>query len=119
MGRIFKKLTAVLLTILLCTGCTKEAADMDRWLETAALDAQESPQELYEKALKEDVLIVYTVSTRLAQTKESFEAAYPGLTVELRDVRSPSLIEAVEQNHEKGNRDCDVVLCNDNSGEFK
>ena len=119
MGRIFKKLTAVLLTLLLCTGCTKEAADMDRWLETAALDAQESPQELYEKALKEDVLIVYTVSTRLAQTKESFEAAYPGLTVELRDVRSPSLIEAVEQNHEKGNRDCDVVLCNDNSGEFK
>ncbi len=119
MGRIFKMLTTVLLMLLLCTGCAKDEAGKDSWLESAALDLLESPQELYEKALKEDVLIVYTVSTRLAQTKESFEAAYPGLVVELRDVRSPSLIEAVEQNHEKGLTDCDVVLCNDNSGEFK
>ncbi len=107
------------MTLLMCAGCAKEEAEKDGWLEAAALERQEAPQELYEKALKEDVLIVYSVSTRLARTKESFEAAYPGLVVELRDVRSPSLIEAVEQNHEKGLTDCDVVLCNDNSGEFK
>ncbi len=104
---------------LLCAACGGKEQETDSWLENAALDAQESPQELYEKALKEDILVVYTVSTRLVQTKESFEAAYPGLSVELRDVRSPSLIEAVEEKHEKGLTDCDVVLCNDNSGEFK
>ena len=119
MGRISKRLGTILLSALLFTGCGGKEAAADPWLEAAALDAEESPEELYEKALTEDVLIVYTVSTRLVQTKESFEAAYPGLSVELRDVRSPSLIEAVEQNHAKGLTDCDLVLCNDNSGEFK
>ena len=89
MGRISKRLGTILLSALLFTGCGGKEAAADPWLEAAALDAEESPEELYEKALTEDVLIVYTVSTRLVQTKESFEAAYPGLSVELRDVRSP------------------------------
>lgn len=91
----------------------------DGWLESAGLDAVESPAELYEKALREDVLIVYTVSTRVAQSKDSFETTYPGLSVEVRDLRSPNLIEAVEENARSGASECDVVLCNDNSGDFK
>ena len=117
MERLSKKLGAVVLSLLLCTACTRpEGASAS---EEATVQAYESPEELYQKALKEDVLIVYTVSTRLVQTKESFEAAYPGLSVEVRDLRSPSLIEAVEADHAKGLSECDVVLCNDNSGEFQ
>ena len=65
------------------------------------------------------MLVVYTVSTRVTKVKEAFEAEYPGLFVEVRDLRSPDLIEAVKQNYDKGFSDCDVVLCNDNSGAFK
>ena len=63
--------------------------------------------------------MVYTVSTRATKTKEAFEAAYPGLCVEIRDLRSPDLVEEVEKNYYSGLSDCDVIICNDNSGEFK
>ena len=69
--------------------------------------------------MKEVVLIVYTVSTRLTEVKESFEREYPGLLVEIRDLRSPNLVSAVEENYQKGGSDCDVVICSDNSGDFK
>ena len=39
--------------------------------------------------------------------------------MEIRDLRSPDLVEAVENNYKAGLSDCDVVICNDNSGEFK
>lgn len=80
---------------------------------------EESQKDLYSAALNEDILIVYTVSTRLTQVKESFEKKYPGLSVEIRDLRSPDLVDAVWNNYENGRQDCDVVICNDNSGEFK
>ncbi|MCR5212529.1 MAG: extracellular solute-binding protein [Lachnospiraceae bacterium] len=78
-----------------------------------------SSEELYEAALSEDTLVVYTVSTRVVETKEAFEKAYPGLFVEVRDLRSPNLIDEIEAGAKNGSHVCDVVLCNDNSGEFK
>lgn len=83
------------------------------------LDTNETREELYEKALEEDVLIVYSVSTRVTKVKESFEKEYPGLCVEVRVLRSPDLIRAVVENSENDKGECDVVLCNDNSGDFK
>ncbi len=78
-----------------------------------------STEEMYEKALSEDVLTVYTVSTRVTGTKEVFEEQYPGLCVEIRDLRSPDLIDAIKTSYENGDSDFDVVICNDNSGDFK
>ncbi|MBE7008666.1 MAG: extracellular solute-binding protein [Ruminococcaceae bacterium] len=103
---------------LLCAGCTAATKAPEA---PPAVDetAWETPEDLYAKALREDVLIVYTVSTRVTATKEAFEKAYPGLCVEVRDLRSPDLVDAVEKNHNEGLSACDVVLCNDNSGEFK
>ncbi|MBR5420877.1 MAG: extracellular solute-binding protein [Lachnospiraceae bacterium] len=116
MGRIPKRAFALAVSAILCLGCGKTEDSLP-----AAADASvyESPEELYDKALSEDVLIVYTVSTRAVDAKDSFEKAYPGLTVEIRDLRSPNLIDAVEEDHEKGLANCDVVICNDNSGDFK
>ncbi|MBQ7564975.1 MAG: ABC transporter substrate-binding protein [Lachnospiraceae bacterium] len=120
MGKIYERAGAVLLVcLLLFCGCGKEKEAEKLWPSVTAADTPESPKELYEKALKEDVLIVYTVSTRTTKTKESFEKAYPGLSVEIRDLRSPNLIEAVEENAAMGLTSCDVVICNDNSGDFK
>ncbi len=122
MERISKRLGCALaaLTLLLCAGCAGTASGTegaDAPAETAR--RAETPEELYARALEEDVLVVYTVSTRVTAVKESFEAAYPGLCVEVRDLRSPDLIDAVEKNHAEGLAACDVVLCNDNSGDFK
>ena len=114
--RIILLMTVVSLMLFSGCGGTKEE---DTWLLNAGLDKEETREELYEKAKKEDVLVVYTVSTRITQVKESFEKEYPGLFVEVRDLRSPDLIEAVEENYNGNMKECDLVICNDNSGEFK
>ncbi|MBP5160423.1 MAG: extracellular solute-binding protein [Lachnospiraceae bacterium] len=109
----------MILALAVLAGCGGSRGAEDAWLESAGLDANETKEELYEKALKEEVLVIYTVSTRVTKVKEAFEEEYPGLYVEIRDLRSPDLIEAVTENYKNGNTDCDIVLCNDNSGEFK
>lgn len=116
-----KRISAVLLSLCLAlTGCgSKNGQANDEWLKKAALDADISEEELYKAALNEDILIVYTVSTRVVQTKEAFEKKYPGLYVEIRDLRSPDLIDNVVSNYSEGQSACDVVICNDNSGDFK
>ncbi|MBR3307073.1 MAG: extracellular solute-binding protein [Lachnospiraceae bacterium] len=119
MGRIPERLalTAAAACMLLLGGCGAKEEPVTA--PETPVYGSETAEELYEKALDEDVLIVCTVSTRATEVKESFEKEYPGLSVEIRDLRSPNLIEAVEDAHEKGSGGCDVVLCNDNSGEFK
>ena len=118
--RIGKKAGFMILAFLCLAGCGQITTDTeDDWLEKAALNVDISEEELYKAALKEDVLIVYTVSTRTVQTKEAFEKAYPGLVVEIRDLRSPDLVDKVAENFADGGTSCDVVICNDNSGEFK
>ena len=108
----------MLFSLLLLVGCSGKK-ETDPPQAGKELDNSETKEELYEKAKKEDVLIVYTVSTRATKVKESFEKEYPGLFVEVRDLRSPDLIEAVEEDYTKGLDECDIVICNDNSGEFK
>ena len=112
-----------LIWALTLTGCKSEIStgktSAKEWAEKAGLNEDKSVEELYQAALKEDVLIIYTVSTRVTKTKDSFEAAYPGLFVEVRDLRSPDLIDAVAANYEAGKSECDIVICNDCSGDFK
>lgn len=111
---------ALILLAMIETSCGKPQYDRFlNWNSAASLDDPFSEEILYEKALSEDVLIVYTVSTRVTKVKEAFEKKYPGLFVEVRDLRSPDLIEAVLKNYENGGKECDVVICNDNSGALK
>lgn len=112
--------------MLVQIGCSKTETEIEiktktekeEWIKQANLSANETVEELYSQALQEDTLIVYTVSTRVTKVKESFEKEYPGLSVEVRDLRSPDLVEAVWSNYNNGGHDCDVVICNDNSGSF-
>lgn len=92
---------------------------MNSWEQEAHLSGDETEDVLYKKALNEDILKVYTVSTRATQVKEGFEAAYPGLYVEIKDLRSPELIQAVSDTVDSREYDADIVICNDNSGAFK
>lgn len=106
-----------------CTSCGKNDSDANSsiaqdWMRKNHFDEEETTDQLYEKALTEENLVVYSVSTRVTKVKERFEKKYPGLCVEVRDLRSPDLIEAVKDEFESESFDCDVVICNDNSGAF-
>ncbi|MCR5155645.1 MAG: substrate-binding domain-containing protein [Butyrivibrio sp.] len=110
------------LIMIMTAGCESHIPSASQGGKESSASLMEddlSEEELYEKALQEDVLTVYTVTTRATVTKEVFEATYPGLCVEIRDLRSPDLIDAVRSGYESGSSDCDVVICNDNSGDFK
>ncbi len=117
-----KKRIAILciFTLLFFSGCsqkdikTSQQKDMEKWMEEANLDAVETKEELYEAALSEHTLVIYTVSTRVFDVKESFEKEYPGLTVEINHIRSGDLVDHLLQNYEKKDYLCDLVICSDN-----
>ncbi len=118
-----KRLLAMLAAgLVLLSGCAqqgdKTTKAMQEWVKTAQLSAHETPQELYQKALNEDTLVIYTITTRITEVKESFEKQYPGLHVEIRDVRSTEVVDMVAENAASGRNECDIVICNDNSGEL-
>ena len=112
MGKLSGSLAALTAAALLVLGgCGGSAAPAgDTGVE---LTDESSPEELYERALAEDMLVVYTVSTRVVDTKEAFEKAYPGLFVEVRDLRRPNLIEEVERGSGKGRnlKACKSIHC--------
>ncbi|MCR5277994.1 MAG: extracellular solute-binding protein [Lachnospiraceae bacterium] len=118
MEKISGRIVVLIFVIALALGGCGNTAGIETD-KTKVITDNSTPEELYERALKEDTLVVYTVSTRAVDTKEAFEKAYPGLFVEVRDLRSPNLIEEVEKGSSNGTPVCDVVICNDNSGEFK
>lgn len=115
MNRI-KAIILCISVLLLTTGCGGDKKA--EWLKDADLSAEETSDELYEKALKEDTLVIYSISTRITEVKQSFERQYPGLAVEVIDVRSDSIVNMVESDNNSGKSGSDIVICNDNSGEL-
>ena len=116
-------LTILIEGLLLTAGCNSRNTispdkGMDNWLEEANLTAEETPEELYQKAWKEEPLVIYTITTRITEVKKSFETQYPGLYVEVQDVRSTEVIDMVKDNFNSGRFDCDIVICNDNNAEL-
>ena len=107
------------ITAFTLTACGGSANSDGSWSTEDRNWGKESAKELYKNALEENGLTVYTVSSRAADVKESFEKEYPGIKVEIRDLRSPTLIDAIKENVDRGKYEADVVICNDNSGEFK
>ncbi len=111
-------LTTTLILFCSCAGQRHSTSpDMDVWLRNSRLDAQETPQELYRKALEEDTLVIYSSSTRIMDVKDSFEKQYPGLTVSVQDIRSVDLVDVLEQKFNDGEYDCDIMVCSDGNGE--
>ncbi len=119
-----KKAKAVIMVMFFCSllflfGCTQqqnnESTYMDEWLRTANLEGKETPEELYEKAKKEGILTIYSVSTRIFDVVKSFEKQYPGLSVKVYDLRADELVQKVRQIGE-GAFDCDIVFCTNVDG---
>lgn len=115
-----KRLIVITLSVLLilsgCGSTTEPNAPLADWLVSAKLDAEETPKQLYDAALSEDILTVYSTSSRAFDVARSFEAEYPGLTVQVSDIRGAELIERLRDDFASGAFACDVVLCGDNDG---
>lgn len=118
---------AVLLVICLALalpacGSPVEETVSAMWAAGAGLDGRQTPEELYEAALGEDALVIYSNTTRIYDTQEAFEEAYPGLLVDVQFVRASDLIDLLEEESSVENPVCDVVICTDSgaklSGEF-
>ena len=105
-----------LLFLSACQAAPIQEHKLAAWLETAQLDAEETPQELYEKALSEDTLIIYSETSRVMDVAKTFMQEYPGLSVSVRDVRGNDIVDMLNENFDTENYACDIVLRNDNDG---
>lgn len=102
--------------LLLCGCSAREESVMETWVKTADLSAEETPEELYEKALDEDVLQIYTVSGRIYDVAEAFQKEYPDLIVEVTYLRSEELAAQVVENAKSGEYVCDLLFITNGDG---
>ncbi len=119
MKRVLGAVTlSIILLALVFTGCQAKKSDdkLAVWLANARLDADDTNDELYERARDEGILTVYSTSTRMIDVAKSFERNYPGLLVKVLDVRPADAIAMLKNSADAGEYDCDVFLCSDSDG---
>lgn len=92
------------------------ASEMNEWARSANLDKTETVDELYELAKEEGKVVIYSISSRMKKVKESFEAQYPGVTVEVYDISTNELLEKITREYEAGVRTADVIHIKDQDG---
>ena len=83
----------------------------------AGLAAQEdSAPALYEKAKQEGSVVIYSATSRIKSVKASFEAAYPGVTVEAYDMKVSEIVEKLQREYEAGIVNADLIVMPDGDG---
>lgn len=107
------RIMAAAFSFLLVLAACGAAGD---WLAGAALDADETPEMLYEKAKAEGKVVIYTLTSRVLDAKESFEERYPGIKLEVYDMRMSEILEKYEREYEAGIHTADVLLVKDDDG---
>lgn len=109
----------LIILILVLTGCAKQSGDASEnaaWEAAVGLDAKETAAELYEAAKSEDVLKIYTVSSRVFDVVESFQKQYPGLLVEATYYRAEEIKEKLHESKTSGQYDCDLIFTTNGDG---
>lgn len=78
-------------------------------------------EELYEQALEElkdgSSINVYATSSKMLKDKETFEEAFPGLTVEIMDLDSDEVLQKCMLEADSGNVQGDVLQVKDVNGQ--
>ncbi len=118
MKKHLRILSLCLICVMLLTSCGAGgmSGDMKTWVETAELDAIQPKEELYELAKSEDVLTIYSVSTRMLDVADAFEQEYPGLLVNVHDLRGERLIANTKATIDSGEYDCDLLFLTNVNG---
>ena len=115
-----KKSIAFLLLLVVLAGCSQAALEpvsrLADWLEAADLYAEQTADELYAAALGEDMLIIYSTTTRMMDVAASFERQYPGLIVQVVHLREPELYDTLVHNYETGSFLGDLIISADGRG---
>lgn len=93
-----------------------ESGDNGEWLKNAELEAEESPDELYQKAKEEGKVVIYTLTSRVTDVKASFEKQYPGVTAEVYDMRMGDILEKYQREYEAGIHNADILVIKDDDG---
>lgn len=116
----------MLLMLSLCAamvigGCSAgggkgEGSASSSWAAEQGLDKTETVEELYAKAKEEGKVVVYSQSSRIKDVKASFEAKYPGVTVEAFDMSTNEIVEKLVREQESGVYNADVVFVKDALG---
>ena len=115
-----KKVVWLLLLAALFAGCAADVVQtqdpLAQWLETANIEKAETAEELYAAALNEDMLVIYSTSTRILDVARSFETQYPGLRVRVEHLREGELYDTLLSNYADGVFVCDLILSPDGRG---
>lgn len=82
------------------------------WAKDNKINETESADELYEKAKKEGKVVVYAKGSKFKDVKTSFEAKYPGITVEPYKIDRLEIQEKLKREHDAGVHNADVVHTN-------
>lgn len=100
------------------SGPTNQGVDNGEstWLETAALDQDFDEEALYKAAKEEGKVVIYSMSSRTADVKKTFEEKYPGITVDVYDMRITEIVEKIDREHSAGVYNADVVFIKDPDG---
>ncbi len=111
-----RTILAVLLTLALTLTAAASMADA-QWAEDNGLNKTETVEELYQAALAEGgVLNLYGCTGRDETVGKSFEAAYPGITVNFYDLGINEMLEKFSREHAAGVYTADVLQMKEQSG---
>ncbi|ADK80981.1 ABC transporter substrate-binding protein [Sediminispirochaeta smaragdinae] len=117
-------LAVILLLVFAFSSCsnskseegTASISDGKSWEETSGFHDKLSVEELYEKAKEEKTVTIYSMSSRLNDVKESFEAQYPGVEVVVYDMRNSEILEKFQREYNAGIHTADVLFIKDTDG---
>ena len=86
----------------------------------AGLYEDESSDELYKKALDEEggKVVIYSISSRMAKVKASFEEDYPGMTLEVYDINANDMSTKLSTEYNSGIRTADVIHSKEQTGDY-
>ncbi|MGE5551857.1 MAG: ABC transporter substrate-binding protein [Bacteroidota bacterium] len=119
--RLFIVSIALLLVFSVLGASAAKVSDsqLNSWLRKAKLDkytpAKTDYDALYAAAKLEKKVVVYSVSSRIPEVKKTFEAQYPGVTVETYDMASADIVTKIMKEQDAGIFNMDVVLNEDPS----
>lgn len=120
-GKGFKLFLISICMMTVIAGCgqeskAKQGSGGSNWAVEQGLDKTETVDELYEQAKKEGKVVVYSQSSRIKDVKASFEAQYPGVTVEAYDMSTNEIVEKLVREHESNVYNADMVYVKDTLG---
>lgn len=113
---MWRKNISLLLIIALCLGFSVSAGatGFDDWARNAQVGPYQPEEEdwdaIYEAAKKEGKVVIYASTSRISDAGQSFELAYPGITVEAYNVSSVEAVEKLQREFDAGIRTADLIM---------